>query len=125
MPPVAGRRISPARPFPRNSERQDRIFPAVLAVAKEVVLLGRKRVLESTALYYAVATQDTVTLIRSSIRALLRVAPTQLASELGAVLERDDDYATPAGSPCRATIHREGSSLTRPPAARVAGRRGS
>ena len=36
-------------------------------VAKEAGLIGRKRVLDSTALYDAVATQDTVTLIRSAI----------------------------------------------------------
>lgn len=37
--------------------------------------VGRKRVLDSTPLYDAVATQDTVTMIRSAIRGLLRVAP--------------------------------------------------
>jgi hypothetical protein len=36
--------------------------------------MGRKRVLDSTALYDAVATQDTVTLVRSAIRGLLREA---------------------------------------------------
>ena len=64
----------------RSSERPNRIFEAVLQVAKEAGLVGRKRVLDSTALYDAVATQDTVTLIRSSIRALLRVAPAELES---------------------------------------------
>jgi hypothetical protein len=48
----------------RRSERPNRIFEVVLAVAKEAGLVGRKRVLDSTALYDAVATQDTVTLIR-------------------------------------------------------------
>ena len=66
----------------RNSERPSRIFEAVLEVAKEAGLVGRKRVLDSTALYDAVATQNTVTLIRSAIRALLRAAPTELESEL-------------------------------------------
>ena len=82
----------------RRSERPNRIFEAVLEVAKEGGLVGRKRVLDSTALYDAVATQDTVTLIRSSIRALLGVAESDLESELRAVLERDDDYRT-AGKP--------------------------
>jgi hypothetical protein len=41
-------------------------------------MIGRKRVLDSTALYDAVATQDTVTMIRSSIRGLLRVADDEL-----------------------------------------------
>ena len=47
----------------RASERPNRIFEAVLDVAKSAGLVGRKRVLDSTALYDAVATQDTVTRI--------------------------------------------------------------
>lgn len=82
----------------RNSARPDRIFEAALEVAKEAGLIGRKRVLDSTALYDAVATQDTVTMIRASIRGLLRVADKGLTAELRAVLKRDDDYAT-AGKP--------------------------
>jgi hypothetical protein len=76
----------------RRSERPNRIFEAVLEVAKQAGLVGRKRVLDSTALYDAVATQDTVTMIRSAIVALLRVADTALQAELRAVLLRDDDY---------------------------------
>jgi len=82
----------------RRSDRPNRIFEAVLEVAKEAGLVGRKRVLDSTALYDAVATQDTVTLIRSAIRGLLRVAEAALQSELRAVLRRDDDYRA-AGKP--------------------------
>ena len=52
----------------RNSARPDRIFEAALAVAKEAGLIGRRRVIDSTALYDAVATQDTVTMIRAAIR---------------------------------------------------------
>jgi hypothetical protein len=44
----------------RASMRPDRIFDVVLDVAKAAGLVGRKRVLDSTALYDAVATQDTV-----------------------------------------------------------------
>lgn len=84
----------------RDSERPNRIFETVLEVAKQAGLVGRKRVLDSTALYDAVATQDTVTLIRSSIRALLRVADGELESELRAVLQRDDDYAAPGKPSC-------------------------
>ena len=84
----------------RNSARPNRIFEAVLEVAKEAGLVGRKRVLDSTALYDAVATQDTVTLIRSSIRGLLRVAPAELEGELRVVLERDDDYIAPGKPSC-------------------------
>jgi hypothetical protein len=43
----------------RASVRPDRIFDVVLDVAKVAGLIGRKRVLDSTALYDAVATQDT------------------------------------------------------------------
>jgi Transposase DDE domain/Transposase domain (DUF772) len=87
----------------RASERPDRIFEAVLAMAKEAGLVGRKRVLDSTALYDAVATQDTVTMIRSAIRALLRTADTAdqtLAAELRAVLKRDDTYEAPGKPAC-------------------------
>jgi hypothetical protein len=76
----------------RRSGRPNRIFEAVLEVAKEAGLVGRKRVLDSTALYDAVATQDTVTMIRSAIVALLKVADAALESELRAVLLREDDY---------------------------------
>jgi hypothetical protein len=80
------------------SEAPDRIFDAVLQVAKAAGLVGRKRVLDSTPLYDAVATMDTVTLIRSAIRGLLKVADSELESQLRAVLARDDDYAA-AGKP--------------------------
>jgi hypothetical protein len=82
----------------RRSERPNRIFDAVLEVAKEAGLVGRKRVLDSTALYDAVATQDTVTMIRSAIRGLLRVSGEALSAEMRGVLERDDDYVA-AGKP--------------------------
>jgi len=82
----------------RDSERPGRIFEMVLDVAKKAGMVGRRRVLDSTPLYDAVATQDTVTMIRSSIRGLLRVAEAQLAAALRGVLKRDDDYAT-AGKP--------------------------
>src|SRR5829696_3650989 len=82
----------------RASERPNRIFEAVLEVAKRAGLVGRKRVLDSTALYDAVATQDTVTLIRSSIRALLQGVDAELAVRLRAVLRRNDDYRS-AGKP--------------------------
>jgi hypothetical protein len=80
------------------SARPDRIFEATLAAAKEAGLVGRKRVLDSTPLYDAVATMDTVTLIRSSIRGVLKAAGADLEGELRLVIGRDDDYAT-AGKP--------------------------
>jgi hypothetical protein len=80
------------------SDRPDRIFEVTLEAAKAAGLVGRKRVLDSTPLYDAVATMDTVTLIRSAIRGLLKVAGAELGVELRARLVRDDDYAS-AGKP--------------------------
>jgi hypothetical protein len=82
----------------RESERPNRIFEKVLQIAKEAGVVGRKRVVDSTALYDAVATQDTVTMIRSSIRSLLKAASEQLAAELRGALARQDDYLD-AGKP--------------------------
>ncbi len=84
----------------RMSERPDRIFEIVLQVCKEAGLVGRKRAMDSTALYDAVATQDTVTLIRSAIRGVLRVSSLSLKEELLAVLKRDDDYVAPGKPTC-------------------------
>lgn len=84
----------------RDSERPDRIFEAVLEICKAAGLVGRKRVMDSTALYDAVATQDTVTLIRSAIRGLLRVSDPALCVELRSVLKRDDDYVAPGKPTC-------------------------
>src|SRR3954451_24175510 len=80
------------------SERPDRIFEVVLETAKRAGLVGRRRVLDSTALYDAVATMDTVTLVRSAIRGLLAACEHDLEDELRARLGRDDDYRT-AGKP--------------------------
>ena len=77
------------------SKAPDRIFQVTLAAARQAGLVGRRRVLDSTPIYDAVATMDTVTLIRSAIRALLRVADTELAGVLRSVLERDDDAGKP------------------------------
>jgi len=80
----------------RHSEQPNRIFDAARDAAKEAGLIGRKRVLDSTPLYDAVATMDTVTLIRSAIRGLLKVADAALAAELRAALSSGDDYASSA-----------------------------
>jgi Transposase DDE domain/Transposase domain (DUF772) len=82
----------------RRSERPDRIFEVTLDAARRAGLTGRRRVLDSTPLYDAVATMDTVTLIRSAIRGLLRAVGGELAGELRAVLARDDNYMA-AGKP--------------------------
>ena len=62
--------------------------------------MSAKRVLDSTPLYDAVATQDTVTMIRSAIRQLLAVADPVLEAELRRVLRRDDDYGSGGKPTC-------------------------
>src|SRR5260370_37190967 len=47
-----------------GSARPDRIFEVTLAAAREAGLVGRRRVLDSTTLYDAVAAMETVTLRR-------------------------------------------------------------
>jgi hypothetical protein len=78
----------------RRSARPNRIFDTALGAARQAGLLGRRRVLDSTPLYDAVATMDTVTLIRSAIRGLLKVADETLATELHGALRSGDDYAS-------------------------------
>lgn len=78
----------------RGSERPDRVFEVAVDAARAAGLVGRKRVLDSTPLLDAVATMDTITLIRSAIRALLRVAGGELREALRAVLVSGDDYAS-------------------------------
>ena len=88
----------------RASGRPRRLFVDIRAMAVESGLLGgRARVLDSTPIYDSVATQDTVTQLRSAIRKLLRVldqAYPGVAAKVRAVLARDDDYAGPGKPPC-------------------------
>jgi len=79
------------------SDKPGRIFEVTTAVGREAGLHGRRRVVDSSPIYDAVATMDTVTLVRSAIRGLLAAAG-GLEAELRAVLRRDDDYAS-AGKP--------------------------
>ena len=79
-----------------RSTRPNRIFEVVLDVAREAGVVGRRRVLDSTPLYDAVATMDTITLIRSAIRGLLAVADAGVAAELRAGISSGDDYASTA-----------------------------
>ena len=81
-----------------GSDRPNRIFDVVLDCCRRAGLVGRRRVLDSTALYDAVATMDTVTLVRSAIRGLLRAADGELEPALRSVLVREDDYWA-AGKP--------------------------
>ena len=82
----------------RRSTRPDRIFEVGLEAAHAAGLVGRRRVLDSTPLYDAVATMDTITLIRSAVRELLGAADAELAARLRAALNSGDDYAT-SGKP--------------------------
>lgn len=88
----------------RASKRPRRLFEDTREVAAEAGLLGRRaRVLDSTPLFDAVATQDTVTQLRSAIRKLLRALDRDyqsLATGVREVLRRDDDYATAGKPPC-------------------------
>ncbi len=83
-----------------RSKRPRRIFEVSLDAARTAGLVGAKRVLDSTPLYDAVATMDTVTLIRSAIRRLLGAVDPELEAELRAVLGRDDDYANGGKPSC-------------------------
>jgi hypothetical protein len=82
----------------RESQRPNRIVEAAVEMAKAAGLVGRTRVLDSTALYDAMATQDTVTMVRSAIRRLLQTVDDALGAVLRAALKRDDDYGS-AGKP--------------------------
>jgi IS5 family transposase len=78
----------------RRSTRPDRIFEVGLEAAHAAGLVGRRRVLDSTPLYDAVATMDTVTLIRSAVRGVLAGTDAELAAVLRAALSSGDDYAS-------------------------------
>jgi len=85
----------------RASDRPYRLHEDTLIPARQAgALKGRARVLDSTALYDAVATQDTVTQLRAAIRKVLATVPAALAAEIRAALRRDDDYATIGKPPC-------------------------
>jgi len=88
----------------RASERPRRLFEDTKVVATSTGAMKRRvRVLDSTPIYDAVATEDTVTQLRASIRKLLRAldqAASPLAAEVRAALSRDDDYASSGKPPC-------------------------
>jgi IS5 family transposase len=88
----------------RASERPRRLFEDAKVVARETgAMKSRARVLDSTPLYDAVATQDTVTQLRAAIRKLLVMLDNttpSLAGRVRAALARDDDYATAGKPPC-------------------------
>jgi hypothetical protein len=84
----------------RASADPDRIFRVTTDLARAAGLVGVRRVLDSAPLFDAVATQDTVTLIRSAVRGLLRVVPADVAEQVRGLLRRDDDYVAPGKPVC-------------------------
>ncbi len=88
----------------RASARPRRLFEDTKVVAWATgAMKGRARVLDATAVYDAVATQDTVTQLRAAIRKTLSAldnAGSPLAAAVRAVLRRDDEYAGPGKPPC-------------------------
>jgi hypothetical protein len=84
----------------RASGDPDRIFRVTTELARAAGLVGVRRVLDSAPLFDAVATQDTVTLLRSAIRGLLRVVPAEVGAKVRALLTREDDYLAPGKPVC-------------------------
>jgi hypothetical protein len=84
----------------RRSADPDRIFRVTCQLARQVGLVGVKRVLDSAPLEDAVTTQDTVTMIRGAIRGLLRACPPELEAKVRGLLQRDDDYRAPGKPAC-------------------------
>jgi hypothetical protein len=88
----------------RASDRPRRLFDDTRVVAAETgALKGRARVLDSTPVFDAVATEDTVTQLRAAIRKLLVVLDRTgdpAAAVVRSGLVRDDDYATAGKPPC-------------------------
>jgi IS5 family transposase len=88
----------------RASARPRRLFEDTKVVARSTgAMKNRARVLDSTAVFDAVATQDTVTQLRAAIRkvlAALGAGGSPLAATVRQALRRDDDYAGPGKPPC-------------------------
>lgn len=86
----------------RASKRPKRFLEDTKVAARDAGVMGtRVRVLDSTPVYDAVSTQDTVTQLRAAIRKLLRALEgTALAFKVRMALVRDDDYAGPGKPAC-------------------------
>jgi Transposase DDE domain/Transposase domain (DUF772) len=84
----------------RRSQDPDRVFRVTCQLARQVGLVGVRRVLDSAPLEDAVTTQDTVTMLRGAIRGLLRVCPPELKVKVRAGLRREDDYTAPGKPAC-------------------------
>src|SRR5262249_12461106 len=95
----------------RASARPRRLFEDTTVIAKDTgAMKGRARVLDSTPVLDAVATQDTVTQLRAAIRKVLAAlgaagarpggAGRALAGLVRSVRRREDDSAPPGKPPC-------------------------
>jgi hypothetical protein len=84
----------------RASADPNRIFQVTCELARQLGLIGVRRVLDSAPLFDAVATGDAVTLVRGGIRGLLRALPVELATAVRAALPRDDDDQQPGKPVC-------------------------
>jgi Transposase DDE domain/Transposase domain (DUF772) len=88
----------------RASARPRRLFEDTKVVATATgAMKNRARVLDSTPVYDAVATQDTVTQLRAAVRKVLAAldqAGSPVAGLVRQVLRRDDDYVSPGKPPC-------------------------
>ena len=80
----------------RRSKKPNRMFETALGAAQSMGLVGRRPVFDSTPLYDAAATMDTVTLRRSAVRGLLKVVDGAVAEQLRALLASGDDHANSA-----------------------------
>ena len=81
------------------SDRPRRIFEAVLEVARSAGALSQNRVLDSAPIYDAVATQDTVTMLRAAIRGVLEAAGDAEGAVRG-LLAGGDGYASRSKPAC-------------------------
>ena len=84
----------------RRSTDPDRIFRVTCQLARQLGLVGVRRVLDSAPLEDAVTTQDTVTMLRGAIRGLLRACPPPLEAKVRGLLQRADDYRAPGKPAC-------------------------
>src|SRR5262245_61051997 len=88
----------------RASARPRRLFEDTkVAAGATGAMKARARVLDSTPVFDAVATQDTVTQLRAAVRKVLAAldqAAGSLAGQVRGVLRRDDDYASLGKPPC-------------------------
>lgn len=77
-----------------GSLRPDRVRDVTIEAARQAGLVGVRRVLDSTPLYDAVATMDTITLVRSAMRNLFKAADEVLEARLRSLCVSGDDYAS-------------------------------